>query len=68
MVDSTGYTPLVIGQDVEMRAWGGGSVAKCLPYKHESLSSVRPSTGMSTSNSSSADTGGALGFAAAEST
>lgn len=30
MVDSMGYTPLVIRQDAEMRAWGGGSDGQVL--------------------------------------
>jgi hypothetical protein len=38
-------------------------LVKCLLHKHENVTFVKPSIAMGTSNSSSAETGGALGFA-----
>lgn len=62
MVDFTGYTPLV--DRLWKRELGEmAQLVKCLLHKHEALTSVKPSTVMNTSNSSSAETGGALGFA-----
>lgn len=62
MVDFTGYTPLV-DKLWKQELGEMAQLVKCLLHKHGALTSVKPPTVMSTSNSSSAEARGALGFA-----